>query len=506
MSEKSLVTQAILWLTVPVMLFVGFWFRPEVGLPAVMLMAWCLWRILGRKASDFHSEGYHDVRLDRRNWFVLLAVIAYVVVSGIGGYVAQAPDDHMYRNAMLFDLEHYSWPVAFENPDGSNPLIFCYYFAYWLPSAAVFKLTGSMVAADIFLVLFTVWGTWIVLNFIFSSCGDRARWSVFWVFVLFNALNVVSGLIFSRWELSHVDGLWSIQLLWISTANGYFSDSANSIIYNFIYNQGIPVWVFLTLLLHEIRDTSRMMFIFGLLPAYAPIPAVGLAPYIAWRLIRGYRRLFTIENLTGLVVALLTAFFLIQNGKAGGFARVCSYREMPMLILMSFTFYAVSTGPFIAFFWRDARRNLLLWFTAAAAVIGAYFSLDKGTDFQWRVSLPFILLVCLYTCRKATDLRKMRKSVRYAFISLMIISSFSSVYLWVYTIRSEILVHNGERPRKYEELYGVFHLPNRNRHYKNFYVDNESFYSRRLMPRNIHVTTDAEASEAASGQPDTQNL
>lgn len=164
MSERSIVMQAWAWLLLPVMLFVGFWFRPWIALPVLGAIIWSVSRlvsVIGAAsfvgAAPFQGRekprrvAAPGVRISSRWWWMLAVVVLYVVVSGIGGFVAQMPNDHAWRNAVFFDLARRDWPVVYDDGEGT---MLCYYFAFWLPSAVVAKVAGVIRAGDVAQVLY----------------------------------------------------------------------------------------------------------------------------------------------------------------------------------------------------------------------------------------------------------------------------------------------------------------------------------------------------------------
>ena len=84
--------------------------------------------------------------------FIVGAFAFWVFISG-NCYTSVAKGDIIWRNATLYDLVNYDWPVYY--PDRNGYL--CYYFVFWMVPAFVGKIFGGMVAAYVTLA------AWLVL-------------------------------------------------------------------------------------------------------------------------------------------------------------------------------------------------------------------------------------------------------------------------------------------------------------------------------------------------------
>jgi len=485
MSEKNLVRQAWIWLASPVMLFIAFWFRTEVALPTLLILCHCLWNLLWRQSSYMHTTAFRDTPRKHQTYAALIVVAAYVTVSGIGGFVAQMPNDHAWRNATFYDLSRHTWPVTY-GPEPDAPML-CYYFAFWLPSAIVSKATGFIMAGDAAQLIYAIWGTWIALNLIVSMCGYKALWSTIAIFIFFNAFDWVTSSFFSDEYYSIFESPWAPQLTWLSTTSDRFSASANPIVYNFIYNQGIPLWVFSTLLLHERARTGHLMLLLSLLPAYAPIPALAFIPWVSARLIGNFRKAMTLPNVTGIVIALLTASFLLQNNSSGHFRIVTYNGSIAQQLILAATYYTISFAPFIPFIWRYVRHDGLYWSLIVMAVSMSIFGIGTGSDLAWRITLPAVMMTTIMLCKRCSTILLPGTWRDRTLIAVLLAGSFSSIYTLAYTIYSETLIAQGERERKLIYIMGKLDNRTQGPNYNNFIAEGKSFYRQWLMPRQEHM-------------------
>lgn len=466
-SQRSLLIQALIWLGVPVLLFIIFWWKWWVALPVVGMMLWSVVQIFGRQSEDVLSaKGYSDIKLSSKAWCVAAVILAYVLICGIGGFVAQMPNDHAWRNAIFYDLARQPWPVVYG--DGPDAPYLCYYFGFWLPAALVAKATGTIMAGDLAQALWAGWGTWIALCFLFSMTGGRVRWRILLIFIFFNSWDALSSAFFSEEYYNIFEDPLVPQLMWLSTTSSHFGCSANGVFYNFIYNQAIPTWVMMSVILHERHKPQRLMFWFGFLVIFAPIPALALIPYIAFCLLRSYKRIFTISNLTGFVVALLSSLFLLSNNSGGQF-RVLDIDGSPWtLIFMSLGYAVLSYGVFIPFIWRYIRRCPLFWSLLILAVVVPLFGIGTTPDLAWRISVPLVILLCIDMCRLSTVINHSSLLRRILFYAVIIIGAFSPCYLLFRTAVNETEVERGNRERKLIIMMDHLDDPDFNVYYNNF--------------------------------------
>ncbi|HEX3047721.1 MAG TPA: hypothetical protein VHY08_23415, partial [Bacillota bacterium] len=111
--DKHVMFLTYAYLVLPVILFAIGWLKP---LWAIILTMLLLYAII-RSVVDY--EDYRPVKIYTStiliSIFILLGVMYWVCLSGIGGYSFQN-DDFDLRNAMLRDLTDFNWPVKYQYP------------------------------------------------------------------------------------------------------------------------------------------------------------------------------------------------------------------------------------------------------------------------------------------------------------------------------------------------------------------------------------------------------
>lgn len=128
------------YLLLPNVIFALGWLRWPWVLALAGCWAWALWAARRRLIV---GEALPSLRRSEIMILLLLAgVWAWLV--GIGGWTPQK-SDYDKHNLIFYDLITRSWPVVYSNTKYQDPLL-CYYLAYYLPTAAIAKLSALPLA------------------------------------------------------------------------------------------------------------------------------------------------------------------------------------------------------------------------------------------------------------------------------------------------------------------------------------------------------------------------
>ena len=155
----------LLYLTFPLLLFWWGWFSPWVALVSTIALVGLLYQFYPAIAS-FWKEKPTKTSL----WALFycgIAAFVWTYLAGVGGFRPQH-FDYYKHNLVLNNLVRYSWPVQYS--DGSY---LCYYLAYYLPAAALAKLTGGMAAIPYYLFGWTWLGLWLIVWLLYQLGGKR---------------------------------------------------------------------------------------------------------------------------------------------------------------------------------------------------------------------------------------------------------------------------------------------------------------------------------------------
>lgn len=168
-TRKQLFVTAIIWLALPLILFLTTWIKAVIGWPLAIAVVVCL----VKSVKDLNNPDEPVVMIDRMFWYTVVLMFLFTVYTGIGGLFYQAYWDHGFRNAIFQDLVDNPWPVVKNNPESGEIELLCYYHAFWLPAAAVAKIFGSIVMGNMVQLLYAFVGFMMIALFIFSYLKTR---------------------------------------------------------------------------------------------------------------------------------------------------------------------------------------------------------------------------------------------------------------------------------------------------------------------------------------------
>ena len=183
------------YLALPVLIFFIGWCRWYIGIPCACVLA-CSVRgcmLEHRDAADFSYvlTSMHG----RKMAAIVLLVLLWAGLSGVGGYVWQNTD-HTIRNELFTLLVQEKWPlikemelVSANGVAGTQIRGLVYYIGYWLPAAAVGKLAG-LSAGWAVQYLWAVAGILLMYAWICISRNKLAVWPLL-VLIFFSGLDAL---------------------------------------------------------------------------------------------------------------------------------------------------------------------------------------------------------------------------------------------------------------------------------------------------------------------------
>lgn len=304
MTRSTLFKLGLAYLSAPCIIFLLGWYDWFIGIPAVSIIAYMMYALTKDVKGEVH---FGSMRFEI---FLCILIIAWVIVSGVGGYMWQNRWDHLYRNAAFCELVNNNWPVI----KGGEEL--CYYFGYWLPAALFAKCVHSLEAGYIFQVVWGCFGIWLAIRLLFDRLKD-VNWRYIAVFILFGGLDILGVIL-----------VWDFPLqknLHIELWNGLAFFESNTTMLCWVYNQVIPAWVGCLLIFgNELKMSKIAPFVLAVMMISCPFPVVGLLPLVLFYEIRecvmcknirsGMGKLFSFGNIAALLVGVLSFLFMSRNG------------------------------------------------------------------------------------------------------------------------------------------------------------------------------------------------
>lgn len=163
---------SVLYLFLPIWIFLLCWVRPLWAIPTMLLTMGAVWYFIRDQGP------MPDTEPPLRCWervLLLGASIFFTWVSGIGAFVGQL-SDYGKHNLLFFDLITRDWPVFYPNPHYDTPFL-CYYLAYYLPTAGLAKLLAVPIEwADALSVGWGWAGVWLILRWVVRLSGPYRIW------------------------------------------------------------------------------------------------------------------------------------------------------------------------------------------------------------------------------------------------------------------------------------------------------------------------------------------
>lgn len=383
-------TLALLYLFIPVGLFLWNWFEWYYAIPIIGLTSCCL----------FHVSGERTEPLPRKTLaFIVLLVAAWVLLAGQGGYVFQNTD-HLYRNAVLRDLVANEWPVVYRGEEGA-PAMLCYYLTYWLPAALVGKL-GGLDTAQLALYLWSLAGMLLVAR-LASSIQPRHAILLVCYLVMCGGADIIPYAAMHPESIrpwTHME--WYVPWQYSSVTTCLF----------WVFNQAIPAWICTILIMDKQTTLAQKVFISGIMYCYAPFPFLGIVMYVALDYAVGawsrYRKCGGIGNwLAGEIQPLCT-----RNSIAcllGGISIIllgstyfgCTGCGMPVYILHHFSIWKYVLFCSTEFLIPVGIMLVYRYQVRRVAICGAIllalplFQIVSFPDYVMRVSIPALLILFL---------------------------------------------------------------------------------------------------------------
>lgn len=417
--DRLMVWSAYLYLAVPLIMFAVGWLKAIFALFFSVAILFGMWKA----DKDFEYQ-VEDKKGFLKFFFIsLLVASVWVYFSGIGGYTYQNLDFDA-RNAIFRDLINHSWPVIYDYrhvPEYRSILgdtaALIYYFPFWLPSALVGKAFGWL-AGNNMLYIWTVLGVTICFHLVTRYTQIRKSW-VLLVFVFWSGMDILgrAGMLVLASNppyLSVFQLLQNAPIEWWTAPLQLFQYSAHTTQLFWVFNQSLPAWIATLLVLNQ-KKCRSILFTSALVLLYAPLPSLGLAPFVVYKLFEnmpleslkaGYYQVLsrikeavTGQNIISGGILFATALFFFSSN-VGTYERGFSWELLPgtvsagQFIYMYLLFCLVEFLPFVLLVKDSANRPLLILLLIILLILPLY-KYGGYNDLAMRASIPALLILCL---------------------------------------------------------------------------------------------------------------
>lgn len=349
-----------------------------------------------------------EIRLfskDKRFYWLYAAVIviAWVYLSGIGGFAYQN-GDFWTRNPTYRDLATCSWPVVFDFSSqselvrqvcGPNTAAFSYYFCWWLPACLVAKVFGmGEVARNIVLMLWAVLGLYLIVYLLCRKL-QGCIWYIPVMLIMFSGLDSIPYWIQNNFSesfpwVNHIE-FWS----------QFFQYSSNTTQLFWVFNQSIPIWLLVALMLQQ-KDARCLGAIAAIAFAYSPWATFGMVPYAIYGSAKGKKQFVEAVNVInyGVILLMVCIFGVFYMGGAGDSSSIhfifSMYKGSKMYVLryyLEFVFFEALI--FFVVLGRTRIRDEYYWVTLIELIIIPLFVV-RDNNFVMRSSIPALFMLMYY--------------------------------------------------------------------------------------------------------------
>ncbi len=419
---------------------------------------------------------------NKKKFFIIFIVIIFwVFFGGIGGFIWQNPWDHKFRNAVFMDLVNKSWPVV------QNGKALCYYFGFYLPSAIIGKILGLQVGY-LFQCIWAILGISIAFGMLCEYLNNVKIKNIF-IFIFYSGLDIFLYLIFQKLSLGQLASR-IYQGTHIELATWYFNSSSNTTLIFWLYNQIIPFWVGMMLLLQQ-KNSKSVVWIYSLMLLYSPFPLVALAPIIVYLIFRNnqenkieekniIKNIFTkikyactFENIISIFIILLVGLFFKSNIAAGKISLLKISKDTIWKYLCYIFFeYLI----YLIFIYKENRKDPILNILIVTTFLLPFIKLGNGYDFAWRTCIPLAFYIMVLIMKKLEN-SNTNKIIKICIVIILCLGAITPMSEMIRTSRNEIKAIRGKTPTRSEKLQSVF-IKQENECYDNFVANTESIFYR----------------------------
>ena len=276
--DKTILLLIYIFLMIPILIWLWFWFKVYVAIPCMLAAIYGL-VIFYKSIQTRTLEEYKKIFNIKVITLSLVMILGLNIISGAGGLMFQNWD-YNSRNALLHDMVNHKWPVKYDfEADskeakfiGSERGLLSYYLAWFLPAAAVGKISKSYTVASLFLFFYLYFGVVAICYLIFRFF-KKASLKILLILIAITGVDFLAYffdrlLIRGSFEFPNM-------INYIDTPLQMFSFHGFFTYWFWVFHQAIPIWI-VTMLLMNNKNIKLFGLYLSLAVAFAPLPTVGL--------------------------------------------------------------------------------------------------------------------------------------------------------------------------------------------------------------------------------------
>jgi hypothetical protein len=390
---------AIAYLALPLFIFLIGWLESWAAVALVACSAYSLRSLVAARARAAPRFLVTPLQMS-----VAVTVACAWSILGGADHVFFANADWHVRDAVLHDLVTSPWPVGYGTVDGLESLLRAP-VAYYLPAAVAGKLAG-LSAAHVAMGLWTALGATLFLLQVLSLTPPRlgVALAVSAIIVFFSGLDIVGSLLNDG---PHFRSDWNITTHLEWWAGKYQYSSMTTQLF-WVPNHALGGWLMIGLLYRNANnsafDTALPICIVAL-ALWSPLTAVGILPFVFWRLCRAAvdGRLWSLLRPHAWVPACIVGIFIagylvLDAGRVPkGLSVAGRAGDVVLDLLQHAQFFLLEAG-FLgaAILWIRRLPEVSIALLVLAILPIVY--LGGGNDFVMRASIPSLAVLAIGAC------------------------------------------------------------------------------------------------------------
>ena len=414
----------LLYIIVPILIFLAKFTRPYFCVIGLVLFLYLILKSLGSlyagASSNNNSEnGFTNSQILNKKSLLFLGVTTiifciWLYFSGIGSFSFQNWD-FWVRNPIYNDLISKPWPLYYNLGEqnefvrgliGGEWVAFAYYFTFWLTPASVCKVLGlSGISAQVVLYLYSLVGV-IIINYLLCRLFKQFSWKITAILMTFSGLDVIAYIIHNMKLPALTEELeWSLE---------YFQLSGNTTQIYYVFNQSIPIWILMLLILN-MNNPKLIAGLSAICFAYSPWATIGLVPIALWGIIsestsnnklslmQALKNIFTVVNIA-IPLFLLLIFGLYYSASSGsdGGKGLYYFTTNATIFQYIFGFIIFALTEFVLYYIAVGKQILKYKYSVLVFIELLLFPLFYVVDFNFfiRGTIPalFLLMIIIISC------------------------------------------------------------------------------------------------------------
>ena len=419
---RNLKNISYIYITIPLLIFLACWLKPFFAVISISSLLIILYKLFKENKTEEYIE------INKTN-LKIISIICFLwcIVAGIGGFYFQNMPDWHIKNAILYDITNFNWPVIYD-----NGVALVYYIGIMLPAALfgkLFHVLGagefvSMYAANLMLLLWSFIG--VILSVLHVCLITKAKKYktiiVLIIMIFFSGMDIIIDVTKLVGIPSHIE--W----------HGAMQYSSNMTLLSFAFNQSIIPWIITCLFLQEPKKIINYGTLGAFALFYAPLPFIGICFYFVANAIMKFfseknfhnfiKEVFDIKNILSCLVLLPILFFYYKSNYTAANHPIEFY--IPRLYVIPFI--CAEALAFILIIWHRYYKDINFYIMTIYLVLCPFFVIQGCNDFCMRVSVPSLFILMIF-CIKFLfyDTSKEKSFYRYMKIYIIIFLLVGSI-------------------------------------------------------------------------------